>query len=169
MFSLHYLESFYGYPIKVSLEALNAASQLDAQTVKMVAAVLVGDDNAASYGADEVLTVAADGYQADAYTAIRTAHYERYEVFYLLLGSTCDGKERAARVTARVGASCISDAMSLTDNGAWVRSIYGSALQETVTAVEKVVVTVRSGTFGRPVQNASTPLPSQPSPWIMRI
>ena len=66
---LVYLECADGAPVKVSLEALNAARQLAAQTGKKVAAVLIGNDSAAaaaaSYGADEVLTAAADGYQAD--------------------------------------------------------------------------------------------------------
>lgn len=160
---LVYLESADGQPIKVSLEALNAARQLAAQTGKKVAAVLVGDDSAASvaasYGADEVLTVAADGYQADAYTAILTALYERYDASCLLLGSTRDGKELAARVAARVGAGCVSDAMSLNADGAWVRSIYGGSLQESVSAGEKAVVTVRSGTFGKPEQDVSRTTP----------
>jgi len=160
---LVYLESVDGHPIKVSLEALNAARQLAAQTDKKVAVVLVGDDSAAaiaaSYGADEVLTVAADGYQADAYTAILAALYERYDVSCLLLGSTRDGKELAARVAARTGAGCISDAMSLTSDGTWIRSIYGGSLQETVSAGEKTVVTVRSGTFGKPEQDTSRTAP----------
>lgn len=158
-----YLESADGHPIKVSLEALNAARQLATQTGKKVTVVLIGDDRtatiAASYGADEVLTVAADGYQADTYTAILTALYERYDVSCLLLGSTRDGKELAARVAARTGAGCISDAMSLTADGIWVRSIYGGSLRESVSAGEKAVVTIRSGTFGKPEQDVSRTAP----------
>lgn len=159
---LVYLESVDGQPIKVSLEALNAARQLAAQTGKKVAAVLIGDDRAAaiasSYGADAVLTVAADDYQSDTYTTILTTLYERCEASCLLLGSTRDGKELAARVAARTDAGCISDVMSLTADG-WVRSIYGGSLLETVAANGKSVVTVRGGSFGKPEQDASHTAP----------
>ena len=160
---LVYLESVDGQPIKVSLEALNAAAQLSAQTGKKVAAVLIGDASAAAvaatYGADEIITVAADAYQADAYTAILTALCERYEASALLVGSTRDGKELAARVAARLGAGCITDAMSLTAEGNWVRSVYGGSLMETVAAQGTAVVSVRSGTFGKPDQDAARTAP----------
>ena len=160
---LVYLESVDGQIVKVSLEALNAARQLSAQTGKKVAAVLVGDASAAAsaaaYGADEVVTVAAGGYQAEAYTAALTALCQRYEVSCLLLGSTRDGKELAARVAARTGAGCVTDAMALAENGSWVRSVYGGSLMETVSAGEKAVVTVRSGTFGKPEQDAARTAP----------
>lgn len=159
---LVYLESVDGQPIKVSLEALNAAGQLAAQTGKKVAAVLVGDAAAApvaaQYGADEVITVAADAYQAETYTAILTALCERYEASALLLGSTRDGKELAARVAARLGAGCITDATALAD-GNWIRSIYGGSLMETVAAKGQAVVTVRSGTFGKPEMDAARTAP----------
>jgi len=159
---LVYLESVDGQPIKVSLEALNAAGQLAAQTGKKVAAVLVGDASAAAvaatYGADEIITVAADAYQAEAYTAILTALCQRYEASALLLGSTRDGKELAARVAARLGAGCITDAMALAE-GNWVRAVYGGSLQETVAAKGAAVVTVRSGTFGKPDQDAGRTAP----------
>ncbi|MDD3346198.1 electron transfer flavoprotein subunit alpha/FixB family protein [Oscillibacter sp.] len=151
---LVYLESTDGQILKVSLEAMNAARKLAQLSGKKVGAVLIGDASAAaaaaSYGADEVLTVAAHGYQPDRYTDILTALCERYDVSCLLLGSTRDGKELAARVAARTGSGCISDAMSMTESGAWVRSVYGGSLQETVSAKGKAVVTVRSGTFGKP-------------------
>lgn len=165
---LVYLECADGAPVKVSLEALNAARQLAAQTGKKVAAVLIGNDSAAaaaaSYGAGEVLTAAADGYQADTHTAILTSLYERYDASCLLLGSTRDGKELAARAAARTGAGCVTDAMSLNDDSTWVRSIYGGSLMETVSAGEKTVVTVRAGTFGKPEQDVSRTAPVTAEP-----
>ena len=160
---LVYVEAADGQPIKVSLEALNAAAQLAAQTGKKVAAVLIGDAAAAAtvatYGADEIITVAADAYQAESYTAILTALCERYEASALLVGSTRDGKELAARVAARLGAGCITDVMSLTAEGNWVRSVYGGSLMETVAAKGTAVVSVRSGTFGKPDQDAARTAP----------
>lgn len=160
---LVYLETAGDQVVKVSLEALNAARQLAGKTGKSVAAVLVGSADAAAaaaaYGADEILTVAADSYQAERYTAILTALCERCEASCLLLGSTRDGKELAARVAARLGAGCVSDAMALTEEGAWVRSIYGGSLQETVSVDGPAVVSVRSGTFGKPAQDAGRTAP----------
>ena len=160
---LVYVEAADGQPIKVSLEALNAAAQLGAQSGKKVAAVLIGDASAAAavatYGADEIITVAADAYQPEAYTAILAALCERYEASALLVGSTRDGKELAARVAARLGAGCITDVMSLTAEGNWVRSVYGGSLMETVAAKGAAVISVRSGTFGKPDQDAARTAP----------
>ena len=155
---LVYLETAEDQVIKVSLEALNAARQLAAKTGKNVTAVLIGSaaaaGAAAAYGADEVVHVAADSYQADRYTEILTALYQRAEASALLLGSGRDGKELAARVAARVGAGCVTDAMALAEDGSWVRSVYGGSLQESVDAGVGAVVTVRSGTFGKPEETA---------------
>lgn len=160
---LVYLETAGDQVVKVSLEALNAALKLGKQVGKPVAAVLIGDAcaaaTAASYGASEVLSVAADGYQAERYAEILTALCQRYEVSCLLLGSTRDGKELAARVAARTDAGCISDAMALSDDGNWVRSVYGGSLQETLSAQGNAVVTVRSGTFGKPEQDSALTAP----------
>ena len=146
---LVYVEAADGQPIKVSLEALNAAAQLAAKTGKKVAAVLVGDASAAAavatYGADEIITVAADGYQPEASA--------------LLMGSTRDGKELSARVAARIGAGCITDVMAITEDGNWVRSVYGGSLMETVAAKGTAVISVRSGTFGKPDQDAARTAP----------
>ncbi len=157
-----YLESVDGQPIKVSLEALNAAKQLGVQTGKKVAAVLIGDASAAAvaatYGADEVITVAAEEYQPESYTAILTALCQRYEVSALLLGGTRDAKELSARVAARLGAGCITDVTALAE-GNWVRSVYGGSLMETVAAKGQAVITVRSGTFGKPDQDTARTAP----------
>lgn len=151
---LVYLETADGQILKVSLEALNAALKLAAQTGKGVAAVLIGDAAAApsagAYGANEVITVAAGEYQAEAYTAILADLFARYEPSCLLLGSTRDGKELAARVAARAGVGCVTDAMDLIAEGGWIRSVYGGSLQETAVLEGRGVVTVRSGTFGKP-------------------
>ncbi len=160
---LVYLETAEDQVIKVSLEALNAARQLAAKTGKNVTAVLLGSaaaaGAAAAYGADEVVHVAADSYQADRYTEILTTLYQRAEASALLLGSGRDGKELAARVAARVGAGCVTDAMALAEDGSWVRSVYGGSLQENVDAGAGAVVTVRSGTFGKPEEVAGRTVP----------
>jgi len=62
-------------------------------------------------------------------------------------------------VAARLGAGCITDAMAITAEGNWVRSVYGGSLQETVAAKGTAVVSVRSGTFGKPDQDAARTAP----------
>ena len=149
---LVYLEASEGQILKVSLEALHAAQQLASQTAKPVAAILTDKaaaSAAAAYGADEVLTVELGEYQPEAYASMLAELFQRYDASALLLGATRDGKELAARTAAAVKAGCVTDAMSLTSDG-WVRSIYGGSLQETVAVNGKAVVSVRSGTFGKP-------------------
>ena len=97
---LVYLETVDGQIVKVSLEALNAACKLAAQTGKTVTAVLVGDgsaaDSAAAYGAAQVVHVAAGEYQAETYTEILTALCQR-----------CDASLPAAGFhPGRQGAGC---------------------------------------------------------------
>lgn len=152
---LVYVEAADGQVVKVSLEALNAAQQLAASTGKSVAAVMIGSAEAAeavaAYGVSDVLNVSADAYHPETYANILAELYRGCDADCLLLGSTRDGKELAARVAALTGAGCVTDAMALTEAG-WVRSVYGGALQETVCVAGKTVVSVRSGTFGKPEQ-----------------
>lgn len=160
---LVYLECTDGQPIKVSLEAMTAARLLAEQTGKPVGAILIGSSEAAAFagtcGADEVLCVKADSYQAEAYAAILTTLCKRYTPDFLLLGSTRDGKELAARVAARLNAGYISDVTALKfENGApaWTRSVYGGALQEKLTfSSGATVITVRAGSFGKPTMEES--------------
>lgn len=159
---LVYLEASEGQILKVSLEALHAAQQLSSQTGKPVAAILTDKaaaSAAAAYGADEVLTLDLGAYQPEAYATMLTELFQRYDASALLLGATRDGKELAARTAAAVKAGCVTDAMSLTSDGGWVRSIYGGSLMETVAVNGKAVVSVRSGTFGKPEEQPGRTAP----------
>lgn len=155
---LVYLECVGGQPLKVSLEAMTAARQLSKQTGKSLYAVVIGSFESAAFvgtcGADEVLCVKSDVYQADGYTDILTSLCHRYAPDFLLLGSTRDGKELAARAAARLGAGYVSDVTALEfENGVpvWTRSVYGGALQEKLTVSSgTAVITVRAGSFGKP-------------------
>ncbi len=149
-----YLECAGGQPVKAGLEALNAAKRLAAQQGgKPVAVVLLDSADAAAeagaYGADEILSVQVGGYQPESCAAALAELCRRYEADCLLLGSTRDGKELAARVAARLGAGCVTDATGLSEQG-WVRSVYGGSLLETVAVEAPAVVTIRSGSFGKP-------------------
>lgn len=157
-----YLEVADGQPVKVSLEALNAAKQYAAKSGKGVSAVLIGAADAAAavatYGVDEVLTVAADSYQPEAYAAILADLCRTNNTECLFVGSTRDGKELSARVAAALDAACVTDVTALAENG-WVRSVYGGSLTETVAVSGKAVISVRSGTFGKPEQDTALTAP----------
>ena len=156
-----YLESVDGQIVKVSLEALNAAKQYAAKSGKGVSAVLIGAADAAAvagYGVEEVLTVSADAYQPEAYAAILADLCRANSTECLFVGSTRDGKELSARVAALLGAGCVTDVTALAENG-WVRSVYGGSLQETVAVSGTAVISVRSGSFGKPEQDASLTAP----------
>ncbi len=150
---LVYLEAQEGQIVKVSLEALNAAKQCAAKSGKSVAAVLVNAADAAAsaahYGADSVVTVEAGEYQPERYAHILKTLMERAEAELLFVGSTRDGRELAARVAAAFNIPCVSDATAISDEG-FVRSIYGGSLMETIAVTGKAVISVRSGTFGKP-------------------
>ena len=162
---LVYMECADGQPVKAGLEALNAAQRLAAQQGgKPVAAVLLDSADAAAevgaYGAAEILSAQVGGYQAECYAAALTELCQRYEADCLLMGSTRDGKELAARVAARLGAGCVTDANGLSEQG-WVRSVYGGSLLETVAVEGTAVVTVRSGSFGKPEREEGRTAPVQ--------
>ena len=114
---LVYMECADGQPVKAGLEALNAAQRLAAQQGgKPVAAVLLDSADAAAevgaYGAAEILSAQVGGYQAECYAAALTELCQRYEADCLLMGSTRDGKELAARVAARLGAAVLPTPMA---------------------------------------------------------
>ena len=166
---LVYLECADGHIVKVSLEAMNAAQKLAAKTGKKIGAVLVNcasaADEAAANGADCVLAVNASDFNAEAYGAMLAQLMADYEPAYLLVGSTRDGKDIAARAAAKQHAGLITDAIDLTEEG-WVRSIYGGSLMATVKCDAQCVVTVRSGSFGKPElkEGATAPVESVEAP-----
>ncbi len=160
-----YLECAGGEPVKAGLEALNAAKQLSAQTGKSVTALLLDAPGAApaaaAYGADAVVTAQVGGYQAESFASALAELCARYQADVLLLGSGRDGKDLAARVSFRLGAGCVNDVTGLGENGTWIRSVYGGCLLETVEAAAPAVVTVRSGSFGKPERQEGRTAPVQ--------
>ena len=159
---LVYVEAVDGQPVKVSLEALNAGAQYAKLTGKKVTAVMIGDASAANvfatYGADAIVTVAADAYQAESYAAILAELCKRSEATALLIGATADGKELAARVAAQLHVGCVTDAIALSE-GNWVRSVYSGSLMETEAVEGQAVISVRSGSFGKPDQDTAHTAP----------
>ncbi len=168
---LVYLACAGGRIAKVSLEAMHAAQKLAAMTGRKIGAVLVNSeaeaDEAAVNGADCVLAVKAGTYDAEAYGTLLAKLMEVYEPAYLLVGSTGDGRDIAARAAAKQHAGFINDVIDLKEDG-WVRNIYGGSLMETVSCSGQTVVTVRSGSFGRPEpqEGASAPVETFEAPAV---
>lgn len=159
---LVYLECAEGHIIKVSLEAMNAAAKLAAKTGKKVGAVLVNNEaaaaEAAAFGADFVVASEAGEYNPESYAALMGKIAEEAEADYVLFGSTRDGKELAARTACMLAAGVVTDAIDLTEEG-WVRSVYGGSLMEVVKTNDKAVISVRSGSFGKPEEKSGASCP----------
>lgn len=161
---LVYLETAEDQVIKVSLEALNAARQLAAKTGKNVTAVLIGSaaaaGAAAAYGADEVVHVAADSYQADRYTEILTTLYQRAEASALLLGSGRDGKELAARVGCPCGRR-LRDRRHGPGRGRFLGPlrVWAAPCRRTWMPVPVQWLRSAPGTFGKPEEVAGRTVP----------
>ena len=158
-----YLECTSDQIAKVSLEALNAALQLAAQKGAQVCALTVNAPEAAPvaavYGAHQVIAAQWGDFQPEAYAAALADLCVKYETELLFLGATRDGKDLAARVAAQLEVGCVTDAVALTEEGAFLRSVYGGSLQETVAVPGKAVISVRSGSFGKPEADLSRTAP----------
>ena len=160
---LVYLECAEGHIIKVSLEAMNAAAKLAAKTGKKVGAVLVNNDacaaEAAAFGADFAVAAEVAGeYNPESYAAALGKLAEEAEADFFLFGSTRDGKELAARVACTMAAGIATDVFDLTEEG-WVRAVYGGSLMQVLKMNDKAVLTVRSGSFGKPEEKSGASCP----------
>jgi len=154
---LVYLEASEGKIAKVSLEALNAAEKYAAKEGNKIAAVVMNGgckaEDAALYGADLLVDVAAGEYQPEVYASALAELFTANDAAALFAGSTQDGRDIAARAAAKCGASYLNDMLELNEDG-WVKAIYGGALFETLVPGGKPVFSIRSGSFGKPAEVA---------------
>ena len=149
---LVYIETAEGKAKNVGLEMINAAKAL----TDKVAAVVVGAADeavkqAASYGADEVITVPCEGYNTDAYCYIFKALVEKYSPEAVFVGGTLDGKDFAPRLAAKLGAGCVTDVVGAKkEDGKVVYTcpVYGgTVLNDMVVESPVAVAIIRSGAF----------------------
>lgn len=144
---------------KVTFEALSAAQQLAAALGGEVSAVVMGSgiESAAaelkSYGADRIL-IADDGALADftteAYTGALARVVDQVKPGVVLLGATTQGKDLAARLSARLNAALATDTIGLrVEDGQVVatRPMYGGKiLADLALSGAPVIISVRPNT-----------------------
>lgn len=144
---------------KVTFEALSAGRQLAAELGGDVNAAVLGSGIEAaaaelkSYGATQIF-VADDAALADftteAYTTALAQMIDSAKADIVLLGATTQGKDLAARLSARLNAALATDAIGLKiDNGQVVatRPMYGGKILADVALTgAPVIISVRPNT-----------------------
>ncbi|MCL2365743.1 MAG: electron transfer flavoprotein subunit alpha/FixB family protein [Oscillospiraceae bacterium] len=165
-----FVEVFGGKAKNVGLEIIGAGKKVAAAGDQVAAAgdqvvaVLVGKDldeackAAASFGADQVITVSGDAYAEytlEGYTYALKTLVEKYKPAAFLFGATSNGRELAPRLAARLCTGCAADCTDIEvgANGviAWTRPVYSGRYLSTVETPEArpQIGTIRPGIFKR--------------------
>lgn len=145
---------------KVTFEILSAAQQLAGRIGGDISAVVLGGSVAgtaaelAAYGAADIL-VAEDAaladYTTDAYTNVLAEVISQKAPALVLVGATTQGKDLAARLSARLNLALATDCIALNvDNGQIVatRPMYGGKILADVNlAGDTVIAAVRPNTI----------------------
>lgn len=154
----------------ISLEILNECNSLAKELNEKSVAVVIGKgveniaQQVAAYGVDEVILVDGEEYKiynTDAYTNAMTTLIGKYNPSVILLGSTNDAKDFAARVACRVKTGLVADCSALELNTAnkeitWIRPVLsGRALSKVVCRTKPEMATVRQGVFDRAQADSS--------------
>jgi electron transfer flavoprotein alpha subunit len=145
---------------KVTFEALSVGRQIADQLGGQLQAVVMGSqiESAAAqlgqYGAAGILVAEDPGlaeYTGDAYMQVAAEAIQKTAPLLVILGATTQGKELAARLSARLDAALATDCIALKAEGeriAATRSIYGGKiLADVELAGEPVIATIRPNTF----------------------
>ena len=146
-----YVETAEGKPVNAGLEMLTAAKSV----AEKVTAVVIGAADAAAtaiaYGADDAITVEADGFNAEAHAAIIVELVKKYAPEMVFVGATPVGKDLGARVAAKLKAGCVTDVIGIKEaDGKFVFTapLYGGTIYSDVTVDGDVVVAIiRGGVF----------------------
>ena len=143
----------------VTLELLGRGRDIAAETGTTVEAVLIGDEDDShvrlltAYGAD---TVHVNGdpalaeYDTESYTSVLTRVIERHSPFAVLIPSTANGRDLAARVAGRLGLGLTGDCVGLDidDEGRLAQlkpAFGGSIVAPIVSRTLPNMATVRPG------------------------
>ena len=171
-----YIESEDGAAKSVGLELLAAGKRLASGLRQKLAAVVIGADigavvqQAASYGADEV--VAVDGaayrrYTAEAFVYAFETLARKYKPSVILIGATSNGREMAPRLSCRLATGLTADCTALDIDAqsgcvAWTRPAFGGNLMAAILCPESrpQMGTVRPGVFKKaaPVLGKGVPV-----------
>ncbi|MCL2200476.1 MAG: electron transfer flavoprotein subunit alpha/FixB family protein [Oscillospiraceae bacterium] len=156
-----YVEVSGGKAKNVGLEIIGAGKKV-AGGDKTVA-VLIGNDlddacaSAASFGADQIITIKGEAYaeySLEGYTYALKELVEKYKPAAFLFGATSNGRELAPRLAARLKTGCAADCTGLdVENGVikWTRPVYSGRYLSVVETPEArpQIGTIRPGIFKR--------------------
>lgn len=166
-----YVEYAEGKIKNNSLELLHKGKSLATEMNQQLVAVVIGNEvegiasKAAACGADEVILVEGQeykGYSTDAYTNAMASLIGKYNPAVILLGSTNNAKDLAARVACRVKTGLVSDCSAIEmDSGSkaitWIRPVLsGRALGKVVCRTSPQMATVKQGLFDRAKEGSAT-------------
>jgi electron transfer flavoprotein alpha subunit len=156
------VDSAAGQVKKVTLELLTAARQLGTPAAVVVGAPGVAAplwDRLGEYGAAKVYIAEGEdiaGYSVAPKAEALAVVAERARPAAVLVSSTPENKEIAARLAVKLGSGLIYDAVGLDGDGNFTQQIFGAAFTVTVKAtVGTPVVTVRPNSFA-PAPSAAT-------------
>jgi len=159
-----FVEVFGGKAKNVGLEIIGAGKKIADATGDKVVAVLVGNDlddackAAASFGADQIITVSGDAYadySLEGYTFVLKQLVDKYKPAAFLFGATSNGRELAPRLAARLQTGVAADCtgIELGESGAiqWTRPVYSGRYLTVLecTDARPQIGTVRPGIFKR--------------------
>ncbi|MCL2391826.1 MAG: electron transfer flavoprotein subunit alpha/FixB family protein [Oscillospiraceae bacterium] len=168
-----YVEVFGGKAKNVGLEIIGAGKKV-AASGEQVVAVLVGNNlddacsAAASFGADQIITVSGEDYQdysLEGYTYALKALVEKHKPAAFLFGATSNGRELAPRLAARLKTGCASDCIGVEvgESGAinFTRPVYSGRYLSVVEMPEArpQIGTIRPGIFKRGTPDAGRTAP----------
>lgn len=163
-----YIEEVQGAPSPVGLEVLTKARGLGEPTV-----IYVGDGSDAAfatlgeYGATRVfhLTPPTDSLAAAQLAATIGGLLEEHSPDILLLGTTYDARDVAGRLSARTGATVLSNAIDVSLDGgvSAVNEVFGGTKLVTtkVTGDGTPIVLVRAKSFPAEPSGGNTPVVEQ--------
>ena len=166
-----FIETDDGKAVSGGLELLNPGAQLAHRLGQQVVAVIFGKDNAeaekaaAAYGADSVISVEDDAFEAystEGYTYGLVQLVEKYKPSILMIGATIIGRDLGPRLACRLKTGLTADCTELdvdteTGNVAWTRPAFGGNLMATIMCerTRPQMGTVRPGVFKKSTPDAS--------------
>lgn len=158
-----YVEIVNGVPVNNSLEALAEAKNIAEIKKEEVIAVLIGKnlENAAKIsieaGADKAIIVENDSKQMEIYAKILAKVVEKYKPEIVIAGATQQGKDITPIVAKKFETISMVDVINIKlENNKFVVTcpVYGGTiLNDIVVKTKPVVMTVRSGSFGKNIIN----------------
>lgn len=165
-----YVEHAQGKVKNISLELLNKGKSIVEETNQKLVAIVVGNEvdgianQTAACGADEVILVEGEeyqGYNTDGFTNVMSTLIEKYKPAVILMGSTNNAKDFAARVACRVKTGLVADCTGLEIDSAskeitWIRPVLsGRALSKVICRKSPQMATIRQGLFEKAQEDSS--------------